>query len=54
MIFEGIKKLDKGEKHPKITCGQYLIICGYYESVELNFMHTKFNYDGSFGMRMIK
>src|SRR6185369_14485565 len=52
MIFDGIKKLNKGEKHLKITCdnagGQnknnvtiwfylYLVICGY-ESIELNFM----------------
>jgi hypothetical protein len=68
MIFDGIKKLNKGEKHLKITCdnagGQnknnvtiwfysYLVICGYYESVELNFMiagHTKFKCDGSFGL----
>ena len=31
----------------------YLVICGYYESVELNFMvpgHTKFKCDGSFGL----
>ncbi len=31
----------------------YLAICGYYESVELNFMvpgHTKFKCDGSFGL----
>src|SRR5436190_12901370 len=30
----------------------YLVICGYYESIELNFMipgHTKFKCDGSFG-----
>ena len=53
MIFDGIKKLNKGEKHLKITCdnagGQnknnvtiwfylYLVICGYYKSIELNFM----------------
>ena len=68
MIFDGIKKLNKGEKHLKITCdnagGQnknnvtiwfylYLVICGYYESVELNFMipeHIKFKCDGSFGL----
>ena len=68
MIFDGIKKLNKGEKHLKITCdnagGQnknnvtiwfylYLVICGYYESIELNFMipgHTKFKCDGNFGM----
>src|SRR3954453_1070726 len=59
MVFDGIKKLNKGEKHLKITCdnagGQnknsvtiwfylYLVICNYYESIELNFMipgHTK-------------
>ncbi len=68
MIFDGIKKLNQGEKHLKITCdnagGQnknnvtiwfylYLVICGYYESIELNFMipgHTKFKCDGSFGL----
>src|SRR6185295_2780845 len=68
MIFDGIKKLNKGENHLKITCdnagGQnknnvtiwfylYLVICGYYESIELNFMiagHTKFKCDGSFGL----
>ncbi|CAG8553907.1 12759_t:CDS:2 [Ambispora leptoticha] len=68
MVFDGIKRLNKGEKHLKITCdnsgGQnknnatiwfylYLVICGYYESVELNFMipgHTKFKCDGSFGL----
>jgi len=68
LIFDGIKKLNKGEKHLKITCdnagGQnknntsiwfylYLVICGYYESIELNFMipgHTKFKCDGSFGL----
>ena len=30
-----------------------LVICGYYESIELNFMipgHTKFKCDGNFGM----
>ena len=58
MIFDGIKKLNKGEKHLKITCdnagGQnknnttiwfylYLVICGYYESIELNFMIPNLN-----------
>ena len=53
MVFNGIKKLNKGEKHLKITCdnagGQnknnvtiwfylYLAICKYYETIELNFM----------------
>ena len=65
MIFDG---LNKGEKHLKVTCdnagGQnknnvtiwfylYLVICGYYENIELNFMvpgHTKFKCDGSFGL----
>ena len=64
MVFDGIKKLNKGEKYLNITCdnagGQnknnvtiwfylYLVICGYYEIVELNFMvpgHTKFRCDG--------
>src|SRR6266542_5469601 len=66
IIFDEIKKLNKDEKHLKITCdnadGQnknnvtiwfylYLVICRYYESIELNFMiaeHTKFKYDSSF------
>ena len=53
MVFDGIKRLNKGEKRLKVTCdnagGQnknnatiwfylYLVICGYYESIELNFM----------------
>jgi len=68
LVFDGIKRLNKGEKHLKITCdnagGQnknnttlwfylYLVICEYYESIELNFMvpgHTKFKCDGSFGL----
>src|SRR5215469_14576124 len=68
LVFDGIKQLNKGEKHLRITCdnagGQnknnttlwfylYLVICGYYESIELNFMvpgHTKFKCDGSFGL----
>jgi len=68
LVFDAIKKFDKGEKHLKLTCdnavGQnknnitlwfclYLVICGYYESVELNFMiagHTKFSPDRNFGM----
>jgi hypothetical protein len=68
LVFDGIKQWNKGEKHLKITCdnagGQnknnttiwfylYLVITGYYESVELNFMvpgHTKFKCDGSFGL----
>src|SRR5688572_32567056 len=68
MIFDGIKKLNKGEKHLKITCdnagGQnknnvtiwfylYLVICGYYERIELTFMvpaHTKFKRHGSFAL----
>jgi hypothetical protein len=68
LVFDGIKQLNKGEKHLKITCdnagGQnknnttlwfylYLVIAGYYESIELNFMvpgHTKFKCDGSFGL----
>ncbi|CAG8647829.1 197_t:CDS:2, partial [Ambispora leptoticha] len=40
MVFDGIKRLNK-------------VICGYYESIELNFMipgHTKFKCDGSFGL----
>ena len=68
LVFDGIKQLNKGEKHLKVTCdnagGQnknnttlwfylYLVICGYYENIELNFMvpgHTKFKCDGSFGL----
>jgi hypothetical protein len=68
LVFDGIKQLNKGEKHLKVTCdnagGQnknnttlwfylYLVIVGYYESIELNFMvpgHTKFKCDGSFGL----
>jgi len=68
LVFDGIKQLNKGEKHLKVTCdnagGQnknnttlwfylYLVIAGYYESIELNFMvpgHTKFKCDGSFGL----
>ena len=68
LVFDGIKQLNKGEKILKTTCdnagGQnknnttlwfylYLVICGYYESIELNFMvpgHTKFKCDGSFGL----
>ena len=53
LVFNGIKQLNRGEKHLKITCdnagGQnknnttlwfylYLVIAGYYESIELNFM----------------
>src|SRR3954466_7296880 len=68
LVFDGIKQLNKGEKHLKVTCdnagGQnknnttlwfylYLVIAGYYESIELNFMvpgHTKFKCDGSFDL----
>src|SRR3954454_14062978 len=37
----------------KIMFYLYLVICGYYKSIELNFMipgHTKFKCDGSFGL----
>jgi hypothetical protein len=68
LVFDGIKQSNKGEKHLKVTCdnagGQnknnttiwfylYLVIAGYYESIELNFMvrgHTKFKCDGNFGL----
>ena len=68
LVFDGIKQLNRGKMHLKITCdnagGQnknnatlwfylYLVICSYYESIELNFMipgHTKFKCDGSFGL----
>jgi hypothetical protein len=68
LVFNGIKQFSKGEKNLKLTCdncvGQnknnvtlwlclYLVICGYYESVELSTMiagHTKFKVDGNFGM----
>ena len=68
LVFNKIKQLNRGEKYLKITYdnagGQnknnttlwfylYLVIAGYYESIELNFMvpgHTKFKYDSSFGL----
>lgn len=68
LVFDGIKRFNRGEKHLKITCdntvGQnknnitlwflvYLVICGYYETIELNFMiagHTKFNVDSYIGL----
>ena len=68
LVFDAIKRFNKGEKHLKLTCdnavGQnknnvtlwlciYLVICGYYESIELSTMiagHTKFKVDGNFGM----
>lgn len=68
LVFDTLKKFNKGEKHLKLTCdnavGQnknntmlrflfYLVIYGYYESIELNFMiagHTKFSPDRNFGM----
>lgn len=68
LVFDAIKKLNQGEKHLKLTCdnavGQnknnitlwfclYLVIAGFYETIELNFMiagHTKFKVDGNFGM----
>ena len=68
LVFNGIKQFNQGEKHLKLTCDnavgqnknnatlqlcQFLVMNGYYESVELNFMiagHTKFKVDGSFGM----
>ncbi|CAG8541322.1 10103_t:CDS:2 [Diversispora eburnea] len=40
IVFDGIKRLNR-------------VICGYYESIELNFMvpgQTKFKCDGSFGL----
>jgi hypothetical protein len=68
MVLAGIKHFNRGEKHLKLTCdnavGQnknnstiqfckFLVLTGYYETVELNFMipgHTKFKVDGNFGM----
>jgi len=68
LVFDAIKKLNRGEKHLKLNCdncpGQnknrttiqfltYLIICNYYETIELSFMiagHTKFSPDRNFGM----
>src|SRR6185437_4299514 len=65
---DAIKKLNKGERQLKLTCDntvgqnknnatlqlcQFLVMNGYYESVELNFMiagHTKFKVDSNFGM----
>ena len=45
MVFDGIKKLNKGDNaggqnknNATIWFYLYLIICGFYESVELNFM----------------
>jgi hypothetical protein len=68
LVFDAIKKPSKGERNLKLTCDnavgqnknnnllrlcQYLIICGYYQTIGLNFMiagHTKFKVDGNFGM----
>src|SRR5262249_42493903 len=61
LVFDGIKQLNEGEKHLKVTCKNnttiwfhlYLVIAGYYESIELNFMvpgHIKFKCDDSFGL----
>ena len=53
LVFDGIKQLNKSQKHLKVTCDNagrqnknnitiwfylYLIIAGYYESIGLNFM----------------
>jgi hypothetical protein len=53
LVFDRIKQWNKGEKHLKITCDNaggrnknnttiwfylYLVIAGYYENIELNFM----------------
>ena len=68
LVFNGIKQFNRGEKHLKLTCDnavgqnknnatiqfcQFLVMNGYYESVELNTMiagHTKFKVDGNFGL----
>ncbi|CAG8771849.1 12952_t:CDS:1, partial [Ambispora leptoticha] len=68
LVLNGIKQFKRGEKHLKLTCDnaagqnknnsaiqfcQFLVMMGYYESVELNFMiagHTKFSPDRNFGM----
>src|SRR5438874_269086 len=64
LVWNGIKQFSRGEKHLKLTCdnasGQnknsttiqfcaYLVMVGYYQTVELKFMiagHTKFKPDG--------
>src|SRR5215468_2943467 len=46
LVFDGIKQLNKGEKHLKVTCDNA-------GGQKLNFMvpgHTKFKCDGSFGL----
>ncbi|CAG8616132.1 8644_t:CDS:2 [Ambispora leptoticha] len=68
LVFDGIKRFNKGEKYLKLSCdnapGQnknnatirflfYLTICGYYETIGLDFMiagHTKSRVDGNIGM----
>ena len=68
MVLAGIKYFNRGEKHLKLTCDncvgqnknnatirfcQFLVMAGYYETVELNFMiagHTKFSPDRNYGM----
>ena len=66
LVFDGIKQLNKNKKHLKVTCNNadeqnknnitiwfylYLVIVGYYQNIELNFIipdYTKFKCDGSF------
>jgi hypothetical protein len=68
LVLAGIKQFNRGEEHLKLTCDnavgqnknnatiqfcQFLVMVGYYESVELNFMiagHTKFSSDRNYGM----
>src|SRR5215469_14162399 len=53
LVFDAIKKMNRGEKHLKLTCDncggqnknntllrlcQYLVTNGYYETIEVNFM----------------
>ena len=68
LVLNGIKQFNRGEKHLKVNCdnsaGQNknkvslwfyscLVIKGYYETIEQNFMmkgHNKSKVDGNFGM----
>ena len=53
LVFNGIKQCGQNKNNTTLWFYLYLIIYGYYESIELNFMipsHTKFKCDGSFGL----
>src|SRR3954471_23374566 len=46
-------RVAKQKQYHSLILYLYLVVCGYYESIELNFMvpgHTKFKCDGSFGL----